>query len=440
MVAITVSWKLLKTDTSDTTQTEIQKAHLIPSLQPLEQTLEKQVEQARDLLTHVVKPGDTFYGILSQFNVPPEKANDIYKSLKPLGLPALFPGDSLIVETGAEGEFQNLELLSKRQVRYQVTYHESMIRAEKRPLIIHSYNCLVNGTLETSLSEEMNKYGVGAIIASKFADIFAWDINFFLDPRKGDYFQILFTQKYAEGRFAGYGEILAARYINNGKEFLAFGFPDYDGKLKYYDQNGKSVQKQFLKAPLMYSRISSGFSHGRKHPILGIVRPHLGIDYAAPTGTPVYAAADGRVTFSGRNGGYGNMVILSHSGAYETYYGHLHRIQARNGSHVKQGDLIGTVGSTGLSTGPHLDYRMKRNGQFVNPITLSLPSDKSIDKKMQAEYERVQQTYSAAFEHRFAQKAGLYIIDIETVASEEPQTHQVSRNSTGSLYGNTSGS
>ncbi len=407
----------------------IMEAAIVPAItvnDQLNKTLEQPIGQ---LISYAIKPGDTFYGILAKLEVSSNWARQIINTLKPLDLPTLFPGDSLIVQKNAEGKIEGLELLSRSKYRFQVNCADSVIEVKKKPFEMTSYICMVNGILETSLSEDLYKYGITDVITWKFADIFAWDINFFLDPRKGDSFQIIFEQKFTEGRFAGYGEILAARYVNNGKEFLAFGVPDKEGRFLYYDQNGRSVQKQFLKAPLKFSRISSSFSYKRKHPILGIVRPHLGIDYAAPIGTPVSAAADGRVSFSGWKSGYGNMIILSHGGAYETYYGHLHSIgkKVRVGAFVKQGDQIGTVGSTGLSTGPHLDYRMKRHGSFVNPLTITPPSNGSVIHSRNMEFQNIKQACLTAMEHRFPGQAGLHILEIETPVAEEPVVHQITR-------------
>lgn len=435
-------WKVVPRNHLPKEKINIQEAAIVPVLPSVNDHLQKTLDRPfNQMLSYAVKPGDTFYGILSKFEISAVWAKDILSSLKPLGLPPLFPGDSLIVKKTVEGKFQGLELLSKSNCRFQVNCTDSVIEAKKLPFEVSSYLCMVNGTLETSLSEDLYKYGISDVITWKFADIFAWDINFFLDPRKGDSFQIIFEQKYVDGRFAGYGEILAARYINNGKQFSAYGLADKDGRIRYYDENGKSVQKQFLKAPLKFSRISSGFTYHRKHPILGIVRPHLGIDYAAPGGTPVSAAADGKVVFAGWKGNYGKMVILSHGGVYETYYGHLKSIASklRIGSYVGQGDQVGTVGATGMATGPHLDYRMKRYGQFVNPTTISMPSNGSVAEDRKLEFENIKQACLTALDYRFSKQVGLHIIEIETPVTEEPVVHQINRD-TGSLNGINTGS
>ncbi|HEX2959995.1 MAG TPA: M23 family metallopeptidase, partial [Chitinispirillaceae bacterium] len=356
----------VKSDSSTQSATLLPSLNSFPAVPSIADTL---LRNTLRLQTRTVKPGDTFFGILSQCNIPGDICNKIHESFASLGFPKIHPGDSLIVSSKDSGNVENIQFLSKCGNWFKASINDSVITYEKKPVGITTYVALINGILETSLSEAMYKHGVSDIITGKFADIFAWDINFFLEPRKGDRFQILFEQKYSEGRFYGYGEILAARYFSGTKMYTAFARRDSSDVIHYFDQDGRSLQKQFLKAPLRYSRISSGFSYKRKHPVLGIVRPHLGIDYAAASGTPVLAAADGFVRFAGRNGGFGNLVILSHGGVYETYYGHLRSFGAkiRTGAHVSQGTIVGTVGATGLATGPHLDYRMKHHDSFVNP-------------------------------------------------------------------------
>lgn len=434
-----------KHNTEDST---LQSAAIVPAFGPskdapqplLPDTISKNNTR---LKTHIVKPGDTFFGILSQCNIPGDLCNKIHQSFSSLGFPKLHPGDSLVVSSCDEG-VKNIRFLSKKGHWFKACLDDSILTSERKPVEMATYTTLVNGTLKTSMSEAMYSYGVSDIITGKFADIFAWDINFFLEPRKGDRFQIVFEQKYSEGRFHGYGEILAARYCSGSKVFTAYGRRTDSGVMQYFDKNGKSLQKQFLKAPLRFWRISSGFTHKRKHPILGIVRPHLGIDYAAPSGTPVMAAADGRVSFSGRKGDYGNMVILSHGGVYETYYGHLRSIGAKVkvGTHVTQGTIIGTVGATGLATGPHLDYRMKHYGSFVNPTSVQPPSQAGLTEAEKPEFASESAYYSTVMDERFRNREGLHIVEINDDKSTKVQvlTDKVILNPSGASGGNESGS
>lgn len=328
-----------------------------------------------------VKSGDTFAGILQSAELPYENIISYFNLLTSTGFSTIYPGDSIIIKTSEEGKVETLSLLNKKENWYHVKHENGKAKAQKEPVEFTTYLCVAKGTLNSSLSEDMFNIGVGDALVFKLADIFAWDINFFMDPRKGDTFEVVFEKKYRNGQFHSYGKVLSAKYVNSGYTHYAFGLEDSAGTFNYYDKDGNSVQKQFLKAPLNFRRISSGFSYNRKHPVLGIRRPHLGIDYAAPTGTPVYAAADGKVQFSGWKGGYGNHIRITHGGAYTTFYGHLHRINKgiRSGAFVKQGQMIGTVGSTGISTGPHLDYRMKCGSRFVNPTAVSLPSKEAVD-------------------------------------------------------------
>lgn len=331
--------------------------------------------------TLIVKSGDTFAGILQAAELPYDIVINYFNLLTSAGFSTIYPGDSIVIKSTETGEVKSLSLLNRKENWFHIKHNGEETKAEKEPVKFTTYLCVAKGTLTSSLSEDMFKIGVGDALVFKLADIFAWDINFFMDPRKGDTFEVVFEKKYRNGQFHSYGRILSAKYNNSGITHYAFGLEDSTGQLNYYDKDGRSVQKQFLKAPLNFRRISSGFSYNRKHPVLGIRRPHLGIDYAAPTGTPVYAAADGKVSFSGWKGGYGNHIRITHGGAYTTFYGHLHRINKgiRSGAMVKQGQMIGTVGSTGISTGPHLDYRMKCGSRFVNPTAVSLPSKEAVN-------------------------------------------------------------
>ncbi|MBN1567059.1 MAG: M23 family metallopeptidase [Acidobacteria bacterium] len=231
----------------------------------------------------------------------------------------------------------------------------------------------VSAAIESSLFASVMDAGEKDQLALDLADIFGSDIDFYTDIQKGDSFRVLVEKKYLDNRFSKYGVILAAAFTNEQKEFVGIRFEDENGKPAYYAPDGKALKKSFLKSPLKYGRITSGFSMARRHPILKIVRPHLGVDYAAPVGTPVQSVGAGKVIRAGRNGGAGKMVTIRHSGGYETSYLHLSRIAVKTGAHVGQGDVIGYVGSTGLSTGPHLDFRIRHHGKAINPSKVIFP-------------------------------------------------------------------
>ncbi len=366
------------------------------------------------LFSYIVKPGDTFAGILAKFNIPEKQSSAWYASLKAIGLPSLFPGDSLVLTKDRNENLTTCSLLSRFDHWYHIYNNDSTVRTEKKPLETTRYRCAMKGVLNTSLSEDMYKMGISDALVMKFADIFAWDINFFMDPQKGDTFEVLFEKNYRQNQFTGYGPILAAKYTSGRKTFHAIALKDERGAIEYYDLNGKSVQKQFLKAPLRYNHISSSFSYSRKHPVLGIYRPHLGIDYAAPQGTPVYAAADGTIRFSGVSGQYGKQVIIGHGASYETFYGHLSAISRgiTGGARVKQGQMIGTVGSTGLATGPHLDYRMKVGGRFVNSMKISLPSKEGVPALAMERFIKTKYGFISAMESALCGREGCFIIDV----------------------------
>jgi len=428
-LALLLLWHFLNKYHPDTLRNKHpQNSSIVPLSNP--SGINKQIAEARNRITHIVKPGDSFMSILTSLNIRREDAIDCYRSLKPLGLPALFPGDSLIIKATPDGAVENLSLLSRLQHWYHISGSDSILTAERNSVNTDSYTYLVNGALETSLSEDLNEMGVGDGLTAKFADIFAWDINFFLDPRKGDTFQILFEEKFVEGKSVGYGEILAARYTCNGKDFYAIGLIDEKGRILYYDLKGNSVQKQFLKAPLRYSRISSRYSRARLHPILGIVRPHLGVDYAAPSGTPVHSAADGRVRFAGWKNGFGKYVEILHGASYTTSYGHLNSILTHAGARVAQGQMIGTVGATGMATGAHLDYRMKIGIRFVNPTTVSLPSCKGVNASQKDQFEKNRQACLTAFGLRFTNQEGCHVLHIDRQQPRKIAVSQVRINRT----------
>jgi len=246
----------------------------------------------------------------------------------------------------------------------------------------------VCGTLKGSLFESIERAGERPELTLRMADIFGWQLDFYTDPREGDEFCVIVEKKeYANDQPATYRRILTARYNNAGTVFEAYLFSGQDGKAVYYSRDGRSLQSAFLRSPMKFeARISSRFSSARRHPILKIVRPHLGTDYAAPTGTPVQAVGSGAVTSAGRSGGSGNMVKLRHANGYETQYLHLSRILVRAGQRVEQGQRIGLVGATGLATGPHLDFRISRSGGYVNFERLRLPPATSISPPRMAAF------------------------------------------------------
>lgn len=243
----------------------------------------------------------------------------------------------------------------------------------------------VSGVIRSSLFEAMADAGESANLAVRLAEVFAHQVNFVKDVQEGDTFEMVVEKKYLGDEFRRYGDIIAARFTNDGKAFEAFRFADKNGRARYFAADGSSLQTQFLKAPLNFTRVSSGYTMHRKHPVFGKVRPHQGVDYAAPKGTPVKALGAGTVTFRGWKNGYGNTLVIRHSGGVETQYAHLSRFASslKVGQKVDQGEVVAFVGATG----PHLDFRVRKNGKFVNPDTLSGERSAPVEKKNREKFK-----------------------------------------------------
>ena len=301
--------------------------------------------------------------------------HNLREAVKPVyDLGRIRAGQELRLASLPGGPWQRLEY-DIDETSYLVVHNEAgAIRAEMRYVPVEFKPALVCGTIEDSLIGALNKSGEQDSLAIDIVErCFGWDIDFNTDLRKGDSFRVFVEKRYVDGRFAGYRDILAAEFINEGRVYRAFRFVYPDTKASdYFDETGGSRRKDFLRSPIkfMTPRITSRFSSSRLHPIYKIYRPHYGVDYAAPIGTPVQATADGEVTSAGRDGAAGNMVKIRHKNAYETAYLHLSGFGrgVRRGAVLKGGDIVGYVGSSGDSTGPHLDYRIYFHGSPVNPL------------------------------------------------------------------------
>ena len=230
----------------------------------------------------------------------------------------------------------------------------------------------VRGEITSSLFGAVSAAGEEDQLALDLADIFMWDVDFNTELQKGDSFRVAVEKMSLDGKFSRYGRILSAELVRGERVIQAVRFEGQNGP-GYYMPDGRPMRKAFLRSPLRFTRISSGFTHARLHPILNVMRAHLGVDFAAPIGTPVRASADGVVIQAGTDGGYGKVVRMRHPNGYTTLYGHLSRINVKVGQHLAQSTVLGLVGMTGLATGPHLDYRMTKNGVFVNPLKIQSP-------------------------------------------------------------------
>ena len=336
-----------------------------------------------------IQRGQSLAQALSTHGISGRLTHEIAQALRPhLNFRKIRPGatfEATLDETGALHHFlyraSPLEVyeVTREQAEYRVTQHEVPIerRVEK-----------IAGTITSSLFESMEALGEKPELAIRFVDIFVWDFDFNSHAQPGDRFRMLVEKTYTGATFVRYGKILVAEYENRGKTYTGIYFETSPGRGDSYTPDGRSVRKTFLRSPLTYSRISSGYTHHRHHPILGGVRPHLAVDYAAPHGTPIWAVADGVVLSAGWNGGNGKSVLIQHRGGYRTMYNHLSRIPSniRKGTRVQQKQVIGHVGSTGLSTGPHLDYRAIKDGHFVNPLTQKFIPGDPIPQSRQATF------------------------------------------------------
>jgi murein DD-endopeptidase MepM/ murein hydrolase activator NlpD len=280
-----------------------------------------------------------------------------------------------------------------------INYEGEIFKISKEAISYRVERSVVSGAISGSLFLTVAELGEGAELACRLSDIFAWDIDFMRDLRQGDSFRVLVEKRYRDGEFAGYGNLLAAEFVNRGEVFHAVYYKDEDTSA-YYDLNGRSLKKAFLKAPLVYSHISSTYSNRRFHPVLNIYRPHRAIDYAAPTGTPVRAVASGVVTQRSYDRQNGNKIRLRHANRYETTYIHLSRFGRgiKVGRKVDQGRVIGYVGATGLATGPHLDFRVFKNGRAINPLKMEKIPSAPLPKKVLPEFNLKVKEYFAALD------------------------------------------
>ncbi len=295
------------------------------------------------------------------------------------------PGDRFRLVQDEDGKLVRFSYDRSVLERYVLHSEGEELVAERIEPDIETRRSRIAGAVSGSLYESVGALGETTELASDFADIFAWDVDFSRGVQRGDEFSILYERRFLQTDtgaevYIGPGRILAARYSNAAGDYHAIGFGSEEELLGYYRPDGSSVERQFLRAPLKYRRISSRYSPNRLHPILKVRRPHLGIDYAAPIGTPVWSVASGTVIFRGVQGGFGKLVKVRHANGYVSFYGHLSRFVASLpvGAKVQQKQVIGYVGSTGLSTGPHLDFRLKQNGRYVNPSSIQTPPAKPI--------------------------------------------------------------
>jgi murein DD-endopeptidase MepM/ murein hydrolase activator NlpD len=298
------------------------------------------------------------------------------------------PGDQVRVERrDGDGAVQRISYRQGPADEWIVErLPDGTLRGSKRPVELTTEVARVAVTIQSSLYESLQKAGEDPNLAVLAADVLAWDVDFYQDVRAGDRMRMVVEKVIADGKLVRYGEVLAAEYDGSatGRKRL-FRYTDPDGQTSYFDDEGQSARRGFLKSPLKYANVTSRFGN-RVHPVLGYQRAHEGVDYGAPTGTPVWAVGDGQVRQSGWNGGCGKSVTLRHRNGYETVYCHLSAVAVSTGKPVSQKQIIGYVGATGLATGPHLHYAVKRGGQFMNPLQLKVPREAPIPEKWMPDF------------------------------------------------------
>jgi murein DD-endopeptidase MepM/ murein hydrolase activator NlpD len=337
----------------------------------------------------------TLADILKRRGFDNQAVHNLREAVKPTyDLGRIRAGQELRLASLPDGPWQRLEYDVDETSSLVVHNDPAGIRAEMKYVPVEFRPAHVSGTIEDSLAGALSKAGETDSLAIDIVErCFGWDIDFNTDLRKGDTFRVFVEKRYLDGRFAGYRDILAAEFVNEGRVFRAYRFAYPDTKAAdYFDENGGSRRKDFLRSPIkfMAPRITSRFSASRLHPIYKIYRPHYGVDYAAPVGTPVQATADGEVTFAGYDGDAGNTVEMRHRNAYATAYLHLSRFGpgVRKGAALKGGDIVGYVGSSGGSTGPHLDYRIYYHGSPVNPLGHKFKPADPLRREFLEEYKK----------------------------------------------------
>ena len=352
-----------------------------------------------------VQSGDSFSTLFKRAGVPPKLLAKMVSELPGKEWTQLYPGEE--IEFGFDGEdFSTMKIHRNQLENWLISADDAgkfaLDKVIATPEVHPTY---AEGVIQSALFIDAKKAGMSDELIMEFANIFGWDIDFILDIRTGDSFKLVYEELYYEGEKIGYGDILAAEFVNQGKTYTAVRYEDNQGRVSYYTPEGDSMRKTFLRSPIDFARVSSHFNLSRKHPVLHKIRAHRGTDYAASSGTPIKATGDGKVIFAGRKGGYGNVVIIQHGQSITTLYAHMKAFAKgiRSGARISQGKVIGYVGSTGMATGPHLHFEFRVNGVHKNPVTVQLPKAQPVAKAELA---------------AFREHAALAVAQLESFASE----------------------
>jgi murein DD-endopeptidase MepM/ murein hydrolase activator NlpD len=353
----------------------------------------------------VVAKGDTLSTLFQKVGLPASAVADVMASDKQASqFSKLRHGQMLEFELSADGQLQSLhsKLSDLETIRLnRAATGFAFERETNKPVMREAY---AHGVITSNLSVAAQRAGLSHKQVTDLAGIFGYDIDFAQDIRHGDEFEVIYEQRVLKGNVIGTGNILSARFVSRGKTYTAVRYTSKQGTTNYYTASGDSMRKAFVRSPVDFARISSRFSGGRKHPILNKIRAHQGVDYAAPRGTPIKATGDGKIFMAGRKGGYGNVVIIQHGKTYRTLYGHMQGFAKgiRSGVPVRQGQVIGYIGTTGLSTGPHVHYEFQVNGVHVDPLGQKLPMADPIAKAERGRFMQQSQPLMARMEQEKA--------------------------------------
>lgn len=367
--------------------------------------------QKDDTRTSTVRSGDSLSAIFKREGVAPQDLHLLVTS-KPLGqrLRDIRPGQEVAFTLSPDNSLTRFEYEPGPLQRLVFTRDGDRFVGEEVSREPERVTSFKQGVIENSLFLASQRAGLNDTMTMRLAQIFQWDIDFVLDIRRGDEFAVLFEELYVDGEFVGHGNILAAEFVNRGRTYKAIRYTDGNGDTHYYTPEGKPMRQAFLRAPVEFSRISSNFNMNRRHPLFNRSMPHRGIDYAAPTGTPILAAGDGRVVTASRTAPNGNYLVVQHGSQVTTKYLHLHKFGPgiKQGMRVKQGQVIGYVGATGWATGPHLHYEFVVNGVHQNPRTVKLPQGEPIPRAEMAQFrEQAAPLLALLNDHRHEQQLAM---------------------------------
>ncbi|MGR9046791.1 MAG: peptidoglycan DD-metalloendopeptidase family protein [Gammaproteobacteria bacterium] len=356
---------------------------------------EKGLETAEfNSIEHIIQSGESLSTIFSKLNLSKSDLHQIIHANEAgRQLTSIASGKTLHVKTTSTGELKQISYQKNALETVTATRENDTFNVEISSKQTEKQVSSALGTIHSSLFLDGKEAGLPDKIIMQLADIFAWDIDFALDIKENDSFSVLYEKLYVDGEEIGTGNILAAEFVNQGKTYKAVRFEDKQGNANYYTPEGNGMRKAFIRTPVDFARISSPFNLKRKHPILNRIRAHKGVDYAAKTGTPIKCTGDGKIIFQGRQNGYGRVIIVQHGKRYSTLYAHLSAFNKRykKSSQVRQGDIIGYVGQSGLASGPHLHYEFRVDGQHRNPLTVTLPNSAPVDKSLLADFKATTQ-------------------------------------------------